>query len=132
MHVRRAPGLALLLLILLLSSLGSALPMKPDLGKILQDEINRPASYPPARVAWNGPEGAARPPFNPVYESMRYPLSAEAMQEKLLAVAAPRPGMVLSFLALVLLVRMMRREQSRRMTPVITMPTPLVPAEEAA
>jgi len=89
----------------------SALPMKPDIEQQLKRAAEPPIKYPVARVAWNGPE--SRKPFNPVYESMMYALSAEALQDQLLRLAVPNTGVLASIFAVILLLRMRRREHER-------------------
>ena len=107
---------------------GWALPMKPDIEKQLEQQINK-KTYPPARAAWNGPE-ITRKPFNPVYESMLYPLSGEAMRDKLLTLAIPTPGFLFAIGSLIYLLRLMRREREKaRPDNVVAMPAP---AREAA
>ena len=110
---------------------GAALPMKPDVEKQLQQQIEK-KTYPPARAAWNGVE-TTRPPFNPVYESMLYPLSGEAMRDKLLTLAIPTPGFLFAIGSLIFLLRLMRRERARAKTAeAVAMPAAIETAREAA
>ena len=128
MRVRWALGL---ILTLGTSIVGWSLPMKPDVEKQLEQQIEK-KTYPAARVAWNGPE-TGRKPFNPVYEAMLYPMSGEAMRDRLLALAIPSPSFLFSIGALIFLLRLMRRERERANAgKVVAMPMPAVPAQEAA
>jgi hypothetical protein len=128
MRVRWALGL---LLTVGTSIFGWSLPMKPDVEKQLEQQIER-KTYPAARVAWNGPE-TGRKPFNPVYEAMMYPMSGEAMRDKLIALAIPTPSFLFAVGALIYLLRLMRRERERtKAAKVVVIPTAAVPAQEAA
>lgn len=107
-----------------------ALPMKPDIEQQLKRAAEPPIHYPVARVAWNGPE--SRKPFNPVYESMMYPLSAEALRDQLTHLAVPNIGVLASVFTIILLLRIRRRERERldlQQGNVVVMPTA---AREAA
>ena len=128
MRVRWALGL----IFTLTSSIGGwSLPMKPDIEKQLEQQIEK-KTYPAARVAWNGPE-TGRKPFNPNYEAMLYPMSGEAMRDKLIALAIPKPGFLFAVGALIYLLRLMRRERERAASAkVLTMPTAAIPVQEAA
>ncbi|HWK30803.1 MAG TPA: hypothetical protein VNR20_01845 [Terriglobales bacterium] len=128
MRVRWALGL---ILTLGTSISGWSLPMKPDVEKQLEQQIEK-KTYPAARVAWNGPE-TGRKPFNPVYEAMLYPMSGEAMRDRLLALAIPSPSFLFAIGALIYLLRLMRRERERANAgKVVATPMPAVPAQEAA
>lgn len=128
MRVRWALGL---LLTLGTSLFGWSLPMKPDVEKQLEQQIEK-KTYPAARVAWNGPE-TGRKPFNPVYEAMLYPMSGEAMRDTLIGLAIPRPGFLFAVGALIYLLRLMRRERERaKWAKAVRMPAPAVQAQEAA
>lgn len=127
MRVRWALGI---ILSLGFSIAASALPMKPDIEKQLEQQINK-KHYPPARVAWNGPE-TGRKPFNPVYEAMVYPMSGEAMRDKLLSLATPTPAFLFAIGSLIYLLRLFRRERGRgNPAEVVTMRAE-VPAQKAA
>jgi hypothetical protein len=127
MRVRWALGL---IFSLGFATAASALPMKPDLEKQLEQEINK-KTYPPARVAWNGPE-TARKPFNPVYEAMVYPMSGEALRDRLLTLAVPSPGFLFAVGSLILLLRMMRRERARAKPAAVANMPAVQPAQKAA
>jgi hypothetical protein len=86
--------------------------MKPDIEKQLKRAAEPPIKYPPARVAWYGPE--YRKPFNPVYESMIYPFSSEALQADFIRLAVPNTAMIGSICGIILLLRLRRREHTRR------------------
>jgi hypothetical protein len=131
MRVRWALGLIFSLGLSISGSiLAWGMPMKPDVEKQLEQQINK-KTYPPARVAWNGPE-TGRKPFNPVYEAMVYPMSGEAMRDRLLTLAVPSPGFLFAIGSLILLLRLMRRERARaKPANVVTMPA-VQSAQEAA
>jgi hypothetical protein len=132
MDLRRASGFILLLLAL--SIVSFATPMKPDEGAILRRAAEPETHYPVARVGWDAAEAQAKP-FNPIYESMMYTVSAEALRDQFLRVAAPNPGVWLSVLGVVFLLRMMRRERervNRAGLKVIVMPVRPTRAREAA
>jgi hypothetical protein len=108
--------------------------MKPDVGAMLQRAAEPETHYPVARVGWNGPETEAKP-FNPVYESMMYTVSAEALRNRFRRIAVPPIGVWLSVFAIVFLLRMMRRERERaavKPSNVIVMPVRGARASEAA
>jgi hypothetical protein len=85
--------------------------MKPNIEQQLKRAAEPPMNYPVARIGWNGPE--SRKPFNPVYESMMYPLSAESLRDQLLRLAVPNTGVLASILTIIFLLRMWRRERDR-------------------
>jgi len=98
--------------------------MKPDVGQMLRRAAEPETHYPVARVGWNGSEAEAKP-FNPVYESMMYAVSPEALRDRFLRIALPSPAVLLSVFGVILLLRMMRRERERATQPhanVIVMP----------
>ena len=135
MDPRRALGFSFLLFLLIsFSTFTFATPMKPDVGAMLQRAAEPETHYPVARVGWNGPETEAKP-FNPVYESMMYTVSAEALRNRFLRIAVPPIGVWLSVFAIVFLLRMMRRERERtavKPSNVIVMPVRDARASEAA
>jgi len=132
MRARRARGLSLLVLVAVsCAPLAFTLPIKPNPAELLEKELYNKKVYPPARVAWNGPE-TPRKPFNPVYEAMLYPRSGEAMRQAITSVAV-NPTMLLSVGAVIVLLRIMRRERERveRARAPGTAPMPATPAKAA-
>jgi hypothetical protein len=106
------------------------LPIKPNPTELLEKELYNKKVYPPARVAWNGPE-TPRKPFNPVYEAMLYPRSGEAMRQAMADIAI-NPIVLLSIGTIIVLLRMRRKERAataRARTTVVAMP---VRVKEAA
>lgn len=98
------------------------LPIKPNPTELLEKELYNKKVYPPARVAWNGPE-TPRKPFNPVYEAMLYPRSGEAMRQSMADVAI-NPIVLLSIATIIVLLRTMRRKRhaTRTKAEVVAMP----------
>lgn len=121
-------------LLLLLATAAAALPVEVDVKKLLEQEMDRVTHYPPARVAWNGPEPGSQPPFNPVYESMMYRVSGEALRDGFYAAATPNAGLLLAFGMLVFLLRLLSRERGLRPAKQrkVTVMAPAVPAAERA
>jgi hypothetical protein len=106
------------------------LPIKPNPTELLEKELYNKKVYPPARVAWNGPE-TPRKPFNPVYEAMLYPRSGEAMRQAMADIAI-NPIVLLAIVTIIVLLRMMRKERAataRARAKVVAMP---VRVKEAA
>jgi len=111
----------LLTVVLTSSFVAPALPIKPNATQLLEKELYNKKVYPPARVAWNGPE-TPRKPFNPVYEAMLYPRSGEAMRQAMADIAV-NPIVLLSIATVIVLLRMMRRERgARARAEVVAMP----------
>jgi hypothetical protein len=122
MRVRWALGL--LTAVLTSSLLVSALPIKPNPAELLEKELYNKKVYPPARVAWNGPE-IPRKPFNPVYEAMLYPRSGEAMRQAMAEIAV-NPTVLLSIGVVIVLLRMRRRErEAKARAKVLTLSRPV-------
>jgi hypothetical protein len=120
----RLPWALGLLTVLLTSFLASALPIKPNATELLEKELYNKKVYPPARVAWNGPE-IPRRPFNPVYEAMLYPRSGEAMRQAMTDIAV-NPTMLLSIGVVIILLRMMRKErETKARAKILTLPPPV-------
>ncbi len=121
-------GIALLAaLIFGLSLAASALPVKPDVEKILQRQEQHPRHYQPARAGWDGPEMA--PPEqasrNPVYEAYGPASTVRAVHAALKAAAKPDPVAVLAIGFLILLLRIARQQRVARERAVVT---PIAPA----
>jgi hypothetical protein len=124
MRVRRALGL---FLVLILGSSTSVLasPMKPNVEEMLKRQVQGEPKYSIARIGWD-PVAFKGKPFNPIYESMSYRLSPEALQQQLLLIAMPNLSVLISIFGIIFLLRMMRRERERNANgraEVIAMPT---------
>lgn len=103
-----------------------ALPIKPNLEKILKEQQQRPRQYEPARAGWDGPEmvrsQAASP--NPVYEAYGPASTARAIRSSLRAALTPDPAAMAGILMLILLWRIVRGQRLRRESAVVLMPKP--------
>jgi hypothetical protein len=93
-----------------------ALPVKPDLEKILKEQQQRPRQYEPARAGWDGPEMVrsqeASP--NPVLEAYGPTSTIRAIRSSLRAALTPDPAAAAGILMLILLWRIVREQRSRR------------------
>jgi hypothetical protein len=93
-----------------------ALPIKPDLEKMLRQQEQAPRQYEPARAGWDGPE-MVRPQEaspNPVYEAYGPASSVRAIRAALRAAATPDPVAMAAIGILILLWRVARNEQKKR------------------
>jgi hypothetical protein len=92
----------------------AAVPVKPDLEKILKQQQERPMPFEPARAGWNGPESAPAGAVvrNPVYEAYGPESTQRAIRASLVAAATPDP---LSFLAIGVLILFWRYTRKQRM-----------------
>jgi hypothetical protein len=93
-----------------------AVPVKPDLQKILKQQEHRPRYFEPARAGWNGsemkrPEDASP---NPVLEAYGPKATTRAIRASLMAAAVPDPKAVVAIAAVILLMRVLRTVQERR------------------
>ena len=92
----------------------SAVPVKPDLQKILQEQSERPKYYEPARAGWNGPE-MMRPQEaapNPFYEAYGPASTVRMIRASLAEAAMPNPA---AMAAIGLLILLLRYSRSRRL-----------------
>ncbi|MGZ4787441.1 MAG: hypothetical protein ACXVZV_02190 [Terriglobales bacterium] len=105
----------------LLAGTAFAVPVKPDLGKILKQQEQRNRPFQPAQAGWNGPEmqraqGAAP---NPVLEAYGPAATARSIRAALTAAAIPDPSAVVAIVVLIILMRIMRQTQERRRQAVV-------------
>jgi len=85
-----------------------ATPIKPDLKKLLAQPAPKKTEYIPARAGWDGPE--QRTPESNVYTQNYGPAAtSRAMKASLLAAAVPGWQAVLSLIALIFLLRRLRK-----------------------
>jgi hypothetical protein len=85
-----------------------ATPIKPDLKKLLAQPVPKAPVYIPARAGWDGPE--QKPPQESIYFQRYGPqASARAMRANLLAAAVPDWRTVLGLVALIFLLRRLRK-----------------------
>lgn len=105
-----------LLLALVVAVCAHAVPIKPDLQKILKQQEQRPRHYEPAQAGWNGPEMVkpqeASP--NPVYEAYGPGATVRAIRASLAAAAKPDPVAISGIGMLILLLRLARHERTKR------------------
>jgi len=109
-----------------------AVPVKPDLEKILKEQQQRPRHYEPARAGWNGPE-MVRPQDsspNPVYEAYGPASTARAIRASLKAAATPDPVALLGIGMLILLLRVVRSQGHRKASVVVMGPQAQVAPQE--
>jgi hypothetical protein len=114
MYARWTAWLALVVAVLGVQAF--AVPVKPDLEKILKEQQQRPRHYEPARAGWNGPE-MVRPQEsspNPVYEAYGPASTARAIRASLRAAATPDPVALLGIGMLILLLRVVRSQGQRK------------------
>ena len=121
---------------MLVAALGAqvwAVPIKPDLEKILKEQQQAPRHYEPARAGWNGPEmvKAQESSPNPVYEAYGPASTARAIRASLRAAATPDPVALLGIGMLILLLRMVRA-QGKRKAAVVVISRPDVAQETRA
>ena len=98
-----------------------AIPIKPNLEKILKQQEQTPRPYEPARAGWDGPE-MVRPQEaspNPVYETYGPASSARAVRAALRQAAMPDPIAIAGIGMLILLWRVARNHQTQRRAEVI-------------
>ena len=66
-----------------------ALPVKPDLKRMIEEQDKPKVQYPVARAGWDGPEDRGSIAFNPTYEQMRYRYTAAGRRAQLVAAITP-------------------------------------------
>lgn len=111
-----------------------AVPIKPDLEKILKEQQQTPRHYEPARAGWNGPE-MVKPQEsspNPVYEAYGPASTARAIRASLRAAATPDPVALLGIGMLILLLRMVRGQGKKAMVVVMGPKPEMAPQERRA
>src|SRR3954471_6945771 len=117
---------ALELFLIALFALNSfAIPVKPNLEKILKQQEQRARPYEPARADWDGPEmvRAQDASPNPVYEAYGPASTARAIRASLRAAATPDPAAILGIGMLILLLRLARHQRTQRqMAAVVVLP----------
>ncbi len=112
----------------------AAVPVKPDLEKILNQQEHRRRTFEPAQAGWNGPE-MQRPQDvapNAVLEAYGPAATARSVRAGLIAAAVPDPKAVVAIAVLIILMRVMRQVQERRKQVGAVMPIRAVgdPGEE--
>jgi hypothetical protein len=126
---------ALLVSVVGLATTVFAVPVKPDLEKILKQQEQRNRSFEPAEAGWNGPEMQRAQDASPnvVLETYGPAATERALRAGLAAAAIPDPKAVVAIAVLILLMRIMMRVQERekRRAPVVVM-RPVEPVERKA
>ena len=94
-----------------------ALPIKPDVKKLVDEAQQPPAAFIPSRVGWNGPEKAANVSARERWEAAIGPVLAAEQERRLRNtlrdVFIPEPRAVAAIMAIIFLLRKLRslREQ---------------------
>jgi hypothetical protein len=116
----------------LFASVAFAVPVKPDLGKILKQQEQRNRSFEPAQAGWNGSEMQRQQDAapNPVLEAYGPAATARSIRAALMAAAVPDPAAVIAIAVLILLMRIMRQMQDRRAQAVVVPIRMLSPEED--
>ena len=96
-----------------------ATPIQPDLRKLISEpQQDWTAQFMPARAGWEGPEMAQNPQrSNPTLEMYSAAASAHARRAALLEAAIPDPRAVLGIIAVIFLLRLLRRREEERRLP---------------
>jgi hypothetical protein len=105
-----------LLVTLLIGVTAMAVPIKPDLKKILEQQQERPVHFEPARAGWNGAEvtPASGTTRNPVYEAYGPASTVRVIRTTLIAAATPDPLSIFAIGILILCWRYVRRQRIER------------------
>ena len=101
-----------------------AVPVKPDLEKILDQQKQQRHTYEPAQAGWNGPE-MQRPQDvapNAVLEAYGPAATARSIRAALTAAAIPDPKAVVAIAVLIILMRIMRQLQERDKKAAVVVP----------
>lgn len=89
-----------------------AMPIKPDVRKVLEQEQPNaaPTQFAPARAGWDGPETArSTQGFNSTYNQLGPAGTARAVRNSLLAAALPDYRALAAIALIILLLRRMRK-----------------------
>src|SRR3954462_12182632 len=94
-----------------------AVPLKPDLQKILKQGEQRPKRFGPAHAGWNGPEmvRAQEASPNPIYEAYGPASTVRAIRASLAAAATPDPMALGAIGLLILMFRWTRQQRAKNM-----------------
>ena len=102
--------------VLSIAPVSFAVPVKPDLDKILKQQDQHMRHFEPAQAGWNGPE-MQRPQEaspNAVLEAYGPAATVRSVRAALLAATIPDPKAVVAIAILIVLMRIMRQLQERR------------------
>ena len=118
-------------LLVVLGMAAYAVPIKPDLQKILK-QSQRPKYFEPARAGWNGPE-MVRPQDaspNPIYEAYGPASTVRMIRASLVAAVMPNPAAIALIGALIVLLRFTRQRRLRRENTVVVPIRSVSPVQE--
>ncbi|HWR16186.1 MAG TPA: hypothetical protein VN577_15265 [Terriglobales bacterium] len=103
-------------LVVLIAATAFAVPIKPDLEKMLKQQEQRPQPFEPARAGWNGPEMVRAQDVapNPVYEAYGPASTVREIRASLAAAATPDPKALVAIGILILLLRYSRHQRMER------------------
>ncbi len=111
MRISTRLGLTAVLVILLVGADALATPIRPDIRKLVeQRQQESMPQFIPARAGWDGPEMPPQARRNPSLETMGGAGMARAERAELISAATPDPRTVLGILALIILLRLLRRQ----------------------
>jgi hypothetical protein len=129
-------GMTIFIFILLTVMRAQAMPIRPDVRKLLSEPRVPATDFAPARAGWNGPEsGKAARPVNLTYDQLGPAGTAREVRSSLLAAALPDYRVLAAILLVILLLRRMRqarlKAEAGAATPAVAMqtgvPVPAVP-----
>jgi hypothetical protein len=89
-----------------------AMPIRPDVRKVLAQPRVSPAQFAPARAGWDGPE-SARPTqtLNTTFDQLGPGGTVRAVKESLLSAALPDYRALAAIALIILLLRRMRKDR---------------------
>ncbi len=91
-----------------------AMPIKPDVRKVLEQPNPAPTQFAPARAGWNGPETArSTQGFNSTYNQFGPTGTARAVRSSLMAAALPDYRALAAIALIILLLRRMRKARRK-------------------
>jgi Flp pilus assembly protein TadB len=94
-----------------------ATPIRPDIRKLVeQPQQDSTARSMPARAGWDGPEmpTARQAGANPSLEAVAGVALARAERAELINAATPDPRAILGIIALIFLLRLLRKQEQKR------------------
>ena len=132
--MNRIKHLRFALVIMLLVGCAFAVPIRPDLGKILKQQDQRNRHFEPAQAGWNGPEMQRVQDVspNPVLEAYGPAATARSIRAALTAAAIPDPKAAVAIAVLIILMRIMKQVQDRRKAEVVPIRSALPDEERKA
>jgi hypothetical protein len=111
MRISTRLGLTAVLAMLLFGADALATPIRPDIRKLVEQRQQESTSqFIPARAGWDGPEMPPQARRNPALEAMSGAGLARAERVELISAATPDPRTVLGILALIVLLRLLRKQ----------------------